>query len=313
MFAAGIGIWRWSVYAQHQQTVAAYRKWMAAAIQDIHSNQLGTALRKVRKAAQYEKTSAVLTMENVLEKTQRRGLKLNGGPYPANLLVVDGGKVVRGKYDIVELAASSKDLQKYRNSIMNNLDFHAFVDREPIGATVYAAVILPNGVQRTVKATVVAMPSGSIGFTGLYTNQRYGMSVNLPTLTTDAISYGWIPSPRPTDGDGRVFTDPLNPRITVVAYGSNNVLNQSPSAYIPLSAHIVKNVQIGAYPAIIYANVQSVQGIPVYDESIAAGASSLQSSNEVDVAVPQTLSAQWQPIINTIIGSFEPGNLTQAY
>ena len=196
---------------------------------------------------------------------------------------------------------------------MNTLDFQAFVDREPIGATVYALVILPNGAQRTVKATVAPLPSGSIGFTGRYTNQRYGMSVNLPTLATGAISYGWIPSARPTDGDGRVFADPMNPHITVRVYGANNVMGQAPSASIPPSARILKNVQIGGYPAIIYTNVQSVHGVPVFDESIVAGASNLQSSNEVDVAVPQLLSPQWQPIVSTIIGSFKPGNLSQAY
>lgn len=313
LFAAAVGIWRWSVYAQHQQTVAEYQKWMAAAIQDIHSNQLGNALKDVRKAAQYEKTGVILTMERVLEKTERRGLKLSAGTSPAEPLTVDGGKVVQGKYDIVQLAASANNFQKFGNNIMNTLDFQAFVDREPIGATVYALVILPNGAQRTVKTTVVPLPSGSIGFTGQYTNQRYGVSVNLPTLVTGAISYGWIPSFRPTDGDGRTFTDPLNPHITVVAYGSNNVMSQSPGVSIPPSAHILRNVQIGNYPAIIYTNVQSAQNISVFSESIVAGASNLQSSNEVDVAVPQLLLPQWQPIVSTIIDSFKPGDLSQAY
>ena len=282
-------------------------------MQDIRSNQLGNGLKNIRRAARYEKTGAVSTMERVLQKTEARGLVMSGGTRPAEPLTVDGGKAVQGKYDIVQLASSAHGFQKLGNNIMNNLDFQAFVDREPIGATVYALVILPNGAQRTVKATVAPLPSGSIGFTGRYTNQRYGMSVNLPTLATGAISYGWIPSARPTDGDGRVFTDPMNPHITVRVYGSNNVMGQSPSASIPPSARILKNVQIGGYPAIIYTNVQSVHGVPVFDESVAAGASNLQSSNEVDVAVPQLLSPQWQPIVNGIIGSFKPGNLSQAY
>ncbi len=286
---------------------------MTAATQDIRSNRLGSGLKNVRRAARYEKTGVVSTIERVLEKTQRRGLKLSGGTHPAEPLTVDGGKAAPGKFDIVQLATSAKNLQRFGNNIMNNLDFEAFVDREPLGATVYALVILPNGAQRTVKATVVPLPTGSIGFTGLYTNQRYGVSVRLPALVTSGISYGWIPSPRPTDGDGRVFADPMNPHITVTVYGANNVMGQSPSASIPPSAHILKNVQIGGFPAIIYTNVQSVHRIPVFDESVAAGAPNLQSSNEVDVAVPQPLLPQWQPIINAVIGSFKPGDLNQAY
>ncbi len=299
------------MYEQHQQTIVAYHKWLSAAVDKVHSSQLVAALIDVRKAVSYDRTKEALSLERVIEKTEGRRLRTDLGSYPAYPLIADGWKAVRGKYDIIALATTANELQN--SSVMSNLDVQAFVEREPIGARIYALLLTPNSKQITVRASVVPSPSGSIGFTGSYMNQRFGVTVDLPTLTTNGVSYGWIPSVRPTDGNGRSFTDPMNPQITITAFGSNTIENQSPSAYTPASAHVLKNVQIGSYPAFIYTDLQSANGVTIFDESIVAGSANLQSSDEVDVKVPETLRAQWQPTINTIIDSFFPGDLTQAH
>ncbi len=288
------------------------------------------ALQDIDQAIALDKTPTAIQWKQFLAKLEPHTLLLLNGN-PDYSLAANGGVPKKDTYGVEAISTSLPALKNFElsttysrandiygtlnfNGAGDELDYQDIVDSLPIGQKVYVQVINPEGKTDVFQAKVKTAPKGAIGYSGFYTGGRFGVNIELPHLKTAGIRYGWIPSHSPTDGDGRKFTDPLNPAVTVTAYGMNNATYSGLNSYVPPSAHITNsNLTIGIYPALEYTDVRSIDGVTAKDVSIVAGAPILNSMNEVDVTVPLNQVPKYQVLVNSIIDSFYPGNLTKSY
>jgi len=313
IFAVIIGVvWKVSINVERHNADNRYQQLSRDAINEVHSDKFVAALSSAIVAGEYQRTSFMLSLERVLKLIEPRGLRLVPGSYSSLPLAVDGTKAIHGKYDIIGLASTVKGLLNVSPDIMDNTDLLAYTDRYPIGAVVYASVVTPENKMRVVKATVMPLLSGAFGYSGCYVNSRFGVSVNMPVLTTDGVDYGWIPSYPSQDGSGVLFTDPLDQSISVRIYGSNSA-GMTLDSMLPTSATVIKRLNVSGYPAIMYSDLISVNGLPTIDEGIISGSSTLSSMNGVDIDVPKSMMDKWVPTINNMLNSFSTGDLKQAY
>lgn len=210
-----------------------------------------------------------------------------------------------------------------RKSVFNNiaanfysvLDLKALLDSAKIGQTVFFQVQTPHKTQVIIPVRVGGMPSGMGWTIGFYQNSRFGVGIQLPTLYDHGIPFGWEPiSTAGSDYSGRTFLDPLDPEVSIAVYGMNNVLASSLSSNLPASASVINSqLNVGNYPGELYKDTTQTRGVTVINEGVVVGGASYASMNGVQITVPQSQWSRWQPIINQLINSFIPGDLTQSH
>jgi hypothetical protein len=210
-----------------------------------------------------------------------------------------------------------------RKSVPNNiaanfysvLDLKALLDSAKIGQTVFFQVQTPHKTQVIIPVRVGGMPSGMGWTIGFYQNSRFGVGIQLPTLYDHGIPFGWEPiSTAGSDYSGRTFLDPLDPEVSIAVYGMNNALASSLSSNLPASAMVINSqLNVGNDPGELYKDTTQTRGVTVINEGVVVGGASYASMNGVQITVPQSQWSRWQPIINQLINSFIPGDLTQSH
>ena len=195
------------------------------------------------------------------------------------------------------------------------LDVKALVDKAKIGQTVFFQIQTPHKNRVIIPVRIGGMSSGMGWTTGFYQNSRFGVGVQLPTLYDHSIPFGWEPiTTAGSDYSGRTFVDPLNPAVSIAVYGMNNVLASSLSSNLPASATIINShLNVGNNPGELYKDTTQTRGVTVINEGIVVGGASYASMNGMQITVPQSQWSRWQPIINQLINSFIPGDLTQSH
>ncbi len=316
------------IYTKKQEALSAekkafemqsqYNSIMTKAEKDITASNLSSALLLVKQALQLERTSKAVALANVLEKAEAHQLKIDDSEAevvnPAYSFNVGGSQPVKGAYVVVALSVNTNTLSQQNAGVTDTADYRSILDSLPIGQQMFVEVVDPNNKEQVFRAVIEGADGSSIGMKDVYTNGRYGVNVTLPKLVIDGVSFGWIPQTGPADGDGRKFIDPLEPDVTITAFGSNNAMNNPLTSVIPLSAQILNsNLTVGNYPAIEFKELKSTNGVDTVTEGIAAGSSTLPSMNEIEVTVPSSELSKWHPIINQALDSFFPGDLTQAH
>lgn len=205
--------------------------------------------------------------------------------------------------------------------------------RPLIGALVVLSIAGLTGCQTSINSTASnGNPKHFSHFStySQYHNQRFGFRVDCPS--------SWLESPRPTDGDGRVFTKPSG----VPSFNNGTDGNNPPSTDVVMTAVGVSNVTSGPSvgqnfnqmvaqiiatdmkdkkdPNVLSVTYQVIPGKGVWTVEVRKVEHghdainywkqfiSVNSIETLSFTYPASQAAKYQPIVNHVAQSFVPGN-----
>ncbi|NMP25014.1 PDZ domain-containing protein [Sulfobacillus harzensis] len=327
--AAALGV-AGLIYHQHQVTKASiqhkqreYAADMSAAQQAVQHQHWAAALAALKRAEHVHPTAQARTLVaridavdgpylGVLMKSTTQAaaqvVSVAPGSPAAKAGIRPGDRLLGG-------APQRHAVTAITSGFYSVWDVEALVDKTKVGQTLYVQVDTPQQTKTTLLVRVGRRPSGIGWTTGYYQNARFGVSINLPVLHDQGLPFGWAPlSTAGSDGSGRTFFDPHDPVVSISVYGMNNALGEALSFNVPPSATILNaTANVLGNPGIVFKDTTQQNGVAVINEGMIVGSAADASLNGVQITVPKAQWTQWQPVINAVLNSFTPGDLSQAH
>ena len=316
LHAAAVAAERAAVQRDHR-----YAQDVAAALRFAKEDQWTQARKALAAAALIHQSQKVRTIQSLLRQLDGSELGVgvpssSSGLGIAVVSVVAHSPAARAGIvagDVLQSGALQKSkIGSYNATLRTSLHLRGLIESARPGQPVFLQIKTVTGRISTIVVRVEPAPAGLPWIVGTYTQSSFGDSVTLPTLRDHGIPFGWqLALPGPADGSGRVFFDPVDPMVSVSVYGYNNALNWTLSSQLPPTA-VVMNAKenIMGSPGVMYKDTTQVHGQSIVQESLLMGGSSYSSFDDVTVSVPAVEIDTWQPIINNIINSFIPGDVS---